>query len=205
MARRDPAATREALLNAAEPLVFTRGFAGAGVEAIIAGTGLTRGAFFHHFPTKHALADALVERWASADARQMEEKLARSERLTSDPVQQLVVFVGLFAEEAEQLEAPEPGCLFGAFCYQEGLVEEATWERITNAMLMWRDRLRTKLKAACERRSPAAPVDLDSLADMITVVFEGAFIMSRATGEAAVLGAQLRHLQTYLALLFETD
>lgn len=202
MARRDPTVTRDTLLNAAESLVLSHGFAGAGVAAITAGTGLTRGAFFHHFPTKQALAEALIERWALGDAHQLDTKLSLAERLTSDPVQQLVVFVGLFAEEAEQLERPEPGCLFGAFSYQEGLLGGETWDRITRAMLMWRGRLRGKLDEACAVRSPTVEVDLDSLADMITVLFEGAFIMSRATGEAAVLGAQLRHLQTYLGLLF---
>ncbi len=205
MRARDPQASRTAILDSAEKLVLARGFAGSGLAAILAETGLTKGAFFHHFPSKAALADALVERWAYADAAQLESKLARAQALTRDPVQQLVVFIGLFIEEAETLERPDPGCLFGAFCYQEGLLDAQTMQRVDEAMQLWRRRLRAQLDRACAVRPPRADVELDSLADLVTVTFEGAFIMAKATGEAGVLAAQLRHLRTYLELLFDTS
>lgn len=202
MVVRDPEATRTAILDAAERMVLHLGFGGSGVQAILAETGLTKGAFFHHFPSKTALADALVQRWAAGDRRQLESKLARAQSLTSDPAQQLVVFVGLFIEEVDGLSEPDPGCLFGALCYQEGLLETGTMQRVAEAMLLWRHELTALLERACAVHPPRLQVDLPSLADLVTVTFEGAFIMSRATGEAAVLAAQLRHLRSYLELLF---
>lgn len=41
--------------------VFTRGFQGVSVDDIVAKTSLTKGAFYHHFPTKLDLGYALVE------------------------------------------------------------------------------------------------------------------------------------------------
>ena len=41
-----------------------------------------------------------------------------------------------------------------------------------------------------------------SLADQITVVFEGAYIVSKVMAEPEVVAAQLTHQRTYLELLF---
>ena len=45
-------------------------------------------------------------------------------------------------------------------------------------------------------------VDLDSLADELTVMFEGAFIVSKTLGEPKVVAQQLVHYKNYLELLF---
>lgn len=55
------AATRGILLAAARRLFATRGFAATGTEAILAETGLTRGALYHHFADKQALFAAVCE------------------------------------------------------------------------------------------------------------------------------------------------
>jgi hypothetical protein len=46
-------------------------------------------------------------------------------------------------------------------------------------------------------------VDVDSLADQITVLFEGSFVLARTFEGRGVFAAQLRHYRSYLQLLFE--
>jgi AcrR family transcriptional regulator len=55
------AATRAALLGAARLLFAERGFTGAGREEIARLAGVTRGALYHHFASKHDLFVAVVE------------------------------------------------------------------------------------------------------------------------------------------------
>ena len=54
-------ATRTALLAAARQLFAEKGYAGAGREEIVARAGVTRGAMYHHFASKHELFRAVVE------------------------------------------------------------------------------------------------------------------------------------------------
>ncbi|MBX2986993.1 MAG: TetR/AcrR family transcriptional regulator [Bdellovibrionaceae bacterium] len=53
--------SRREILDVAFFEVFTRGFQGVSVDDIVKKTSLTKGAFYHHFPTKLDLGYALVE------------------------------------------------------------------------------------------------------------------------------------------------
>ncbi len=59
--------SRQAILDAAGPIFAERGYAGASLNAIIRASGLTKGGFYFHFPSKQALALAVIqdgqERW----------------------------------------------------------------------------------------------------------------------------------------------
>lgn len=57
----EAAATREALLNAAEEIFFAKGVARTSLEQIARHAGLTRGAVYWHFKNKGDLFMALVE------------------------------------------------------------------------------------------------------------------------------------------------
>jgi AcrR family transcriptional regulator len=53
--------TRQKLLDAAIDLFTQVGYAAAGLGKIIERTGMTKGALYHHFDSKEALATAIIE------------------------------------------------------------------------------------------------------------------------------------------------
>ena len=54
-------ATRERLLAAARELFGARGYEQTSIEAVLEASGVARGALYHHFPSKTALYDAVLE------------------------------------------------------------------------------------------------------------------------------------------------
>ena len=56
------AATRQAILDAAAALLSRRGYEAATVRAIAAGVGIKAASLYHHFPSKDAIAAAVVDR-----------------------------------------------------------------------------------------------------------------------------------------------
>jgi AcrR family transcriptional regulator len=54
-------ATRQKILNAAIDLFSEVGYAAAGIGEIIERVGMTKGALYHHFDSKDALATAIIE------------------------------------------------------------------------------------------------------------------------------------------------
>lgn len=199
---RDGTLTRNGILDAAEALVLEQGFAASSVERVIERAGITKGSFFYHFATKADLAQALVQRYADRDAEHLERNLTRAEALARDPLQQVLVFVGLLREEAAALAGPAPGCLFASFVYEAQLFDDRTHAIIADAMARWRARFGAKLAQAIARHPPRLPVAAEGLADMIVAIFEGAFILSRVHKAPAIVAAQLDHYRNYLELLF---
>ncbi len=55
--------TREQLLANAAQLFADHGYDATGVAEICKATGVSKGAFYHHFPSKHTLFMALLNNW----------------------------------------------------------------------------------------------------------------------------------------------
>lgn len=202
---RDGRSTREKILEAAQALVLDQGFGGTSLDAVIERAGITKGAFFYHFPTKQALARSLVERYAEADREHYSETVARAESLTRDPVQQLLVAVGLMLDTLPQTDLSEAGCLYASFCYQNGLVEDETLDVIRDALLFWREHLGRRIAAAVAHRPPRIEVDPHALADQLLAAYEGGFVLARSLGEGGQVARALQHYRNYLELLFAVE
>ncbi|GAA5075131.1 ScbR family autoregulator-binding transcription factor [Streptomyces sp. SID10815] len=87
--------SKRSILEAAAHVFDERGYDAASTNEILARTGLTRGSMYHHFPTKKAIAMALVD--AQAEALEVPDQpmklqsvidltLDFSRRLQRDPV-----------------------------------------------------------------------------------------------------------------------
>jgi len=59
-----PAVRRAELLDCAQGLFLTRGYEQTTVNDVIAATGLSKGAFYHHFRAKEDLLEAIADRFA---------------------------------------------------------------------------------------------------------------------------------------------
>jgi AcrR family transcriptional regulator len=82
--------SRRAILDAAVPIFTERGYAGASLNAIISSSGLTKGGFYFHFPSKLALALAVVadqqERWMAEVMAEAAQNASATDRLFAFPM-----------------------------------------------------------------------------------------------------------------------
>ena len=69
------ASTKRALVDVAEELFTTNGYAAASLDAIVAGAEVTKGALYHHFSGKQALFEAVFERVETDAAREIQKSL----------------------------------------------------------------------------------------------------------------------------------
>ena len=199
---RNPEKTRQRILDAAESLILDHGFGATSVDAVVSRAGITKGAFFHHFPSKAELGRALIERFAHADREFFAAQLERARRLASDPLQQVLLLIGLYEEAFEAMEEPTPGCLFASYIYENKLFDEATLAVLRESTLHWRREMRGLLDAVAKAHPPRLAVDMDSLADLFYSITEGAYVMMKTLGDRTLLPRQARHLRHYLELLF---
>lgn len=183
-------ASRTAILDAAESLIIDHGFAGSSVDRIIKRAGLTKGAFFHHFASKAHLANALLERFAARDTEMLEQILAKSERLTTDPAQRLLIYLGLFAELLDELNADSPICMFAAYTFQRMEYPETAAANVRTAFNKMRNLMLPLYTAALNSSdSDINPVDL---IDHSLALFEGAFVLLTVQRDPTLVGRHLR-------------
>jgi len=190
-------------MDSAQELILDQGFSATSVDAVIEKTGITKGAFYYHFDAKADLALALVERYAEVDREHLELNMTRAEELSRDPLQQMLIFTGLLKEEMEGLTEPFPGCLYASYCYEAQLFTDDTHKIIEDVMLVWRQRLSAKFKQIMEKYPPKFDFTPESLADMILVVYEGVFIMSKTLNDPVMTAVQLGHYRNYIELMFD--
>lgn len=195
---------RDRILDAAHDLVFEQGFSATTVDAVLEAAQASKGAFFHHFPTKRALGRALVERYATGDLALLETTMRGAEDASDDPAAQLIAFLRAFEEDARSDGSlSQPGCLFVSFVYERVPDTDEIRPLIVDAIEHWRRRIADKLLEARDAGRLPADVDPNSLADHVFTTFEGAFVLARATGEPAHVSKQLGHLRRYFELLVD--
>lgn len=199
---RDGTITRNKIMDVAQQMVLDVGLTGTSVDKVIDGAGVTKGTFFYHFKTKHDLAAALIERYAGEDQRHFDDFMQKAEQLARDPLQQLLIFIGLFIELTEKLEDPFPGCLYAAYCYQSGAISDEVMGEVEQMMHFWRQRLSEKLEGVSQLYPPKIPVSHAQVADHVLTTFEGAFILSKVMKEPKLASEQLIQCRNYLELLY---
>ena len=195
--------TKNRILDAAHELVIGHGLAGTSIDMVLKKSQVTKGAFFYHFKTKADLAQVLVQRYADREAAHLELQLARAEKISRDPLHQILIFIGLFQEEADKLTEPGGGCLIASYTYQFEELDVDIRNISAESMLFWRSRLGAKFEAVMERYSPRLTVSAYELSDNMVSIFEGAFVMMRVLQDPKQLSQQLAHYRNYIELLFE--
>lgn len=193
---KDGTINRERILEAATKLVIENGFAATSLDHVISTASTSKGAFFHHFDSKLALAQALTERYVSADIAQLHAALEATAGVT-DPAERVIAFVRFFEDGADDLMSAQSNCLYVAVLTERQLISHGTAELINTAIEAWREAIADLLRAAVEARQVDLG-DLDALADHLFVTFEGSYLLCRSTGEPEHMRAQLRSLRRLL-------
>lgn len=195
-------ATRERILDTAHDMVLRQGYAATSLDQILGSAGVTKGAFFYYFKSKEDLAQALFERYLQGDREVLEQTLRRAEKLASDPLQQVLLALGLLEEMFSGRDEPHPGCLIASYCYQNELMTPETTDKARATLALWRDAIAAKLRAAAKLHPPRGEPDYEALGDLPNVVIEGGFVMAKVYGDSKFLARQLRLLRSHIELLF---
>ncbi len=194
---RDGTATKVRILDAAEKLFESNGFAATSVDQIIDASGTSKGAFFHHFESKRALSRALVERYVEMDLTMLRAGLDSVAHVT-DPVDRVLGFLRFYEQWAEELVSADSACLYLAVLTERDLLDEATSEAVQRAIIAWRVELAALVRAALSARGLRRRINADDVADHLFATFEGGYLLCRSLRSAAPMRAQIRVMRQLL-------
>lgn len=130
------------IMNVAHDMLWQDGYKEASVNNMVAAAGVSKGAFFHYFPTKQSLTLKVMDTYVS-------EQVFRS--LDQHMTQEYSAKNGVLAWLLEVFEAFEAtgfrgGCMLGNFALEMSDHDEALRERLKTMFLDWENRLTNYLK-----------------------------------------------------------
>lgn len=190
---RDLEKTRREILDVAFMEVFTHGFQGVSVDDIVKKTSHTKGAFYHHFPTKLALGYALVddvikpmiiERWISP--------LEHLDDPLSGILQQIKVLIG-----GAPLDELSLGCPLNNLVQEMAPVDVGFRDRLQVALQLWIDETNRLLVKAKEKGFVNNDVDTKSAAYFIVMVHEGFYGLLKGLHDPRAFQALYESLALY--------
>ena len=187
---------RERILDAAFGEIRRQGFQAASISAILAETGLTKGALYHYFPSKKELGLAVVdERVAAALRCSVLDGLSVSDgdAMPLDKLFGLLDAVQAWTEDAIRL-----GCPLNNLMQEMSAVDEDFRRHLTAIVALWQERVAALLRQAQKQGQVAAQVDCHAAALFIVAAWEGCISIAKNMQSMPVFVASIEQLKHYV-------
>jgi TetR/AcrR family transcriptional regulator, transcriptional repressor for nem operon len=191
--KRDLEKSRKEILTAAFFEVFTHGFQGISVDDIVKKTSMTKGAFYHHFPTKLELGYALVEevikpmiieRWIAPlnnFKNPLDGILSQMEKLIGECPPNLLEF----------------GCPLNNLVQEMAPIDNGFRKRLKSALNLWIDKMDEHLKKAKANGFLKSGVNTREVAHFIVMAHEGFYGLIKGLGSSGVFTVLFGSMEIY--------
>jgi len=194
------APARDKLLDAAFAVVREKGYASTSVDELCARAGVTKGAFFHHFKSKEAVAVAAAERWSEMTGALF---AAAPYHKHADPLDRVLGYLD-FRKALLHGELAEFTCLVGTMVQEAYATSPEIRDACAASICGHAATLESDIAAAMKRHGLRAGWSAESLALHTQAVLQGAFILAKAKSSAKVAAHSIDHLRRYIELLFQS-
>src|SRR5580693_8208178 len=194
-APRDPERTRERLLQAAFREVYKSGFQSAGLDAILAAAGVTKGALYHHFNSKEALGYAVVEEIIAPDNR---GQWLRPLENCEDPIEALI---GTVQELSVQPEVVRGGCPLINLAQEMSPLDGGFRQRLATIFRDWQEGVAAALRDGQKHGKVRRDLEPAQAAGLLIAMVEGYGSLAKNAQDAKVMEEGIRNIVEWLRSL----
>lgn len=189
---------RTKLLDAAIETVRAQGYAATSVDDLCRKAGVTKGAFFHHFESKDALAVAAANHWSETTGAMF---ASAPYHAPGDPLDRVLAYID-FRRELLRGTPAEFTCFAGTTVQEAFATNDDIRAACKASIFGHAETLVADISAAMREHKVKGDWTARSLAIHTQAVLQGAFILAKASGSAAVAVESVNHLRRYIELLF---
>ena len=167
--------TREQLIDVGLQLIHSAGYGATGVNEILQLADIPKGSFYHHFPSKEAFAEAVLERYGAGE-------MSRSERLLGDKSVAPLKRLRLYFEELMATygrTGPISGCLLGNMALEVADHSDKLQPVLQAIFSVWTESIVEVLREAVAKGDLDHSVKPKEMAAFLLNNWEGALLRSK--------------------------
>lgn len=194
-ATRDPDATRDAILDAAFQEIYRNGFQAASLSSILAKTALTKGALYHHFPTKNDLGLAVIDEIVREG---LDAMIFAPLRESDEPFETLLEIVRRKGQKAVQ-ESVTLGCPLNNLMQEMSPLDEEFKAHLNSVLTEWRDVVEDALQRAQMQGRVRRDVDCRAAALFVVSSWEGCAGVSKSLQSIKDFRLCNKQLENYIS------
>ncbi|WP_181165686.1 TetR/AcrR family transcriptional regulator [Mesorhizobium sp. B2-4-12] len=173
---------RRKMLDVAEESFQVRGYHASSLADLMAAAGVSGGALHHHFPTKKALALAVIDERVAAAVEETWIAPVRAAASARDGVR--AVFEAVAAELERQ--GFVRGCPLNNLAHELSLANPDFRAALAGIFAAWRQALADKIRAD-QQEGREQGTDPQRFAALAVATYSGAMSMAKAMQDTAVL------------------
>jgi TetR/AcrR family transcriptional repressor of nem operon len=192
------APARQKLLDAALAVIREKGYVATTVDDLCARAGVAKGSFFHHFENKEALAVAAANHWSQTTGALFASAPYHAPK---DPLDRVLGYID-FRRELLKGDVPDFTCLVGTMVQEIYETNPAIRDACDASISGHAAKLEADIAEAMKLYGVKGDFTPQSLALHTQAVLQGAFILAKAKGGAAIAIESADHLRRYIELLF---
>ncbi len=185
-------------MDAAFSEMYMNGYRAAGLDAILAETGVTKGALYHHFGNKQGLGYAVVEERVKPLVR---ERYIHPFMGAEDPILGLQRMGLRMEEELLKVGILQRGCPVNNLIQEMSGVDEGFRLRLAEILDEWTDAIADGLRRGQASGTVHPDVDPKAVAIFIVASYQGACGIAKNAQDIEPFTACRNRLDTYIETL----
>lgn len=184
--------TRMKLIRAARTLFHEQGYGATGVATILREAGVKSGSFYHFFPSKEALLEAVLDNYLDALHPELIEPATGG---IADPIERIFALLDGY-RSALIGTGFAFGCPLGNLALEVGQTPGPVTDKIDANFRQWREVVEGWLREAAPglRRG----VSIEGLATFTLTVMEGAVMQARTAKSITPFDTSVQEFRDYL-------
>lgn len=188
--------TQEKLLQAAMPLMLSKGYPATTVDEICEKAGVSKGSFYHAFPSKEELGLVLLEWYHQGGKERIFEGPFNE---VKDPRKKMLAFVDHMDKLAKELWGN--GCLLANMGLELAETNPRIRARVSKLFKKLVGRLEIIFEPAACGNGNKSHANAKDLAEQFVVMLEGSIVLARVNKDWNIVSRGFQNFKSYLKTL----